>query len=769
MIKIGLLDVGLWYNIGMENVRKSAFAVYAAGRRHIAYKNNLVRLLRKYVPEADVVEMDPLKFGPLLDKVPDDVKPTFARLAIPLVDDFRKYRRVVWVDDDVDILSANFSRIMDPDVVKTSDDGLAAATDIRQVERKRSMRKRFPAYDAPVYFNAGVLVMDIPKIDVRSWREGLEAGIAEYAAAPLEHCDQDVLNAYFEIAEMDPRFNFIWQVEPVPNRPAWLVHYCDPVGHARLDRILSVRRSCGLGCQSWRDRCVVVSLRHAFIRSWIRAYFASGNNIPLVIVPGPPGDWQNGDMEYCRKAAEYCGGMVFDCSREWEDSRRLADRAVLKDLVGWYTKKSILHAVATRLAPKSWAWVDDDIEITGHLGECFRYAEGAPGFICTQFYCSDEIDNRHPDRTFRSDIDTGDKISWNSFMFFHGDANERLAESLGRDFPVEDDEIVFCDLYRSDPRWHEGFCDFFTRNWQAICKRVSHIPRYWKGKALHYTSRAKGGEVKKMWAAKANLLPRAFFERGLEGGEPSAPEDGAVDAVFVIGTGSKNGNEELRYALRNLDAHCKFVRNVYICGFCPEWVDKTKVRHLQWPDRFEHAKDANIIDKLRHACEVRGIAKRILFCSDDQFQTRECRWEDFRPRYLRRYQSNDTWYEARNRTWHYRLVDTLERDVGRRQGLGLEACDVFYYQPHMWMQIDRDKFLEYARKCGYEERDDTIIASGYFNFVDADGVPDFDHEFLGRGSGYEPVSTHVAYHDPSYEAAMSILRKMFPAKSRFEL
>ena len=477
----------------------------------IAFKNNLVGLLRKYVPEADVVEMDPLKFGPLLDGIPDKDKPTFARLAIPLMDDFRRYQRVVWIDDDVDILSANFSRIMDPDVVKTSGDGLAAASDISQEDRKRSIRKRFPAYDAPVYFNAGVLVMDIPKIDVGSWRYRVESGIAEHLARPLRFRDQDVLNAYFEISEMDSRFNFIWRMEPVPGSPAWLVHYCDPGGHARLDRVLSMRKSCGFRRQGWKERCVVVSPRHAFIRSWIRAYFASGNNIPLVIVPGPPGDWQDGDMEYCRKAAEYCGGTVFDCSREWEDSRRLADRAVLSNRVGWYTKKSILHAVATRLAPKSWAWVDDDMEITGNIGECFRYAEGAPGFICTQFYYSDEIDNCHPARTYRSNIDTGDKISWNSFMFFHGEANDRLAESLGRDFPVEDDEIVFCDLYKSDPRWHEGFCDFFTRNWQAICKRLSNIPKYWGGKALHYTSYAKGGEVKKMWAAKGNRLPMAFF------------------------------------------------------------------------------------------------------------------------------------------------------------------------------------------------------------------------------------------------------------------
>lgn len=752
----------------MENVRKSAFAVYASGDRHVAYKNNLVFKLGKYAPEADVVELDLSKTNELFGAIPPDKRSYFARLAIPLMDDFQGYDRVVWVDSDVDIISRNFARILDPDFAATGVDGLAAVVDINQEERKRTIARRMPWYDRPTYFNSGVIVFDMRKIDACSWRQRLDAGMSEYLASPFRFPDQDLLNAYFDIHEIDSRFNFIWRREPIPNSPAWLVHYCDPSGHARLEQLLRMRQECGFGMRNWRDRCIVVSPRHAFIRSWIRAYFASGNDIPLVIVPGPPGDWKDGDMEYCQRAAEYCGGVVLDCSKEWEDSKRLAERAVLKSRIGWFTKKSILHAVATRLAPKSWAWVDDDVEITGNVGECFRYAEEAPGFICTQFYCPDEIDNRHPASTYRSKIDTGDKITWNSFMFFHGDANERLSESLGRDFPVEDDEIVFCDLYKSDPRWHDGFCDFSTRNWQAMCSRISGIPQYWSGKALHYCCYSNGAEVKKMWAAKSESFPRAPFER-VRGNVPFCQKEDAVDAVFVVGTGSNNDNEELRYALRNLDAHCKFVRNVYICGFCPKWVDKSKLRHLQWPDRFQHAKDSNIIDKLRHACEVRGIAKKVLFCSDDQFQTRECTWEDFSPRYLRRYQSNDRWYDGMERLWHARLMATLEREVGRRQFLGLEACDVFYYQPHMWMQIERDRFLEYAKMCNYEERDDTIIASGYFNFIDADGVPDFDHEFMGNNQSLAPKSTHVAYHDGSYDAAMSVLRRMFPEKSRFEM
>lgn len=748
--------------------RRCAFALCATGERYVMYRNNLARSLKAYVPDADIVDIDLSEAAKLLEDVQEKSVSMFARLAIPLMPVFRQYDRVVWLDADTDVVSEEFADILN---VETSDDGLAAAPDINQSDFARRMAARFPGYRKPEYYNSGVLVMDMRKIDLARWRRRVCAGIVEHLRYRFKWPDQDLLNAYFDIKGMDPRFNWIWRRGECPScGGACLVHYCDPVGHQKLDELISERNPV-MPSGRWQERCVVTSLRHDFIKPWIRAYFASGNTLPLVIIPNPPDNWVPGDMEYCRAAAEATGGMVFDCSKEWAAAKDLASRAV-KQRPGWFTKKLLLHAAATRIAPKSWAWIDDDAEVTGNLDECFDYAERAPGFICTQFYCPNEIGNRHPERMYRSKIDPADKLCWNSLMFFHGEANRYLARDLGRDFPIEDDEIVFCDLYKSDPDWHEGFCDFSLRFWQVSCKRKRDIPALWRGKLIHYTSMVAGGEVKRMWAEKADKLPPAPFESGAPLQQNDVrydAGDSSVDAVFVVGKGSSNDNEELRYALRSLAKNCGFVRNVYICGECPSWVDKSIVKHLQWPDRFTHAKDANIIDKLRHACEARGIAKRILFCSDDQFQTKECTWDDFRPRYLRRYDPADRWYEERHRVWHARLRKTLEREVQRRRELGMEHRDVFYYQPHIWMPIDRDRFIEYAKWCDYEHRDDTIIASGYYNFVDANGVQDFDHAFLWSNAKSATGARHIAYNDGSFDAAAGIMRKLFPEKCRFEM
>lgn len=242
-----------------------------------------------------------------------------------------------------------------------------------------------------------------------------------------------------------------------------------------------------------------------------------------------------------------------------------------------------------------------------------------------------------------------------------------------------------------------------------------------------------------------------------------------IDAVFVIGTGSKHGNEELRYALRNVERNCPFVRTVYIVGECPEWVNRDEVVHLPWRDRFRFAKDSNIIDKMVHACESPGIARKILFCSDDQFQTRVCSWDDFAPVWLREYDKDDTWYTDLDREWHARLRRTLERERLRRVAMGMGEGGIYYWEPHIYAPFDRDLFLKYAAWSDYEHRDDTIIMSGYFNFIGQRGRKNDDHAFIWSDKDFERGTTHIAYTDDEpYDTAMRYLHAHFPAPCRFE-
>ena len=53
-----------------------------------------------------------------------------------------------------------------------------------------------------------------------------------------------------------------------------------------------------------------------------------------------------------------------------------------------------------------------------------------------------------------------------------------------------------------------------------------------------------------------------------------------VNVLYILGTGSLFGNEELRYSLRSVDKFGKNVGRVFITGECPDFVDKSKVTFL---------------------------------------------------------------------------------------------------------------------------------------------------------------------------------------------
>ena len=63
-----------------------------------------------------------------------------------------------------------------------------------------------------------------------------------------------------------------------------------------------------------RDRCVVVAIRRELIRPWLRAYFSSNNNYPLVIIPLSCGGWSSEDRRYCAAAAEQSNGILLDAT-----------------------------------------------------------------------------------------------------------------------------------------------------------------------------------------------------------------------------------------------------------------------------------------------------------------------------------------------------------------------------------------------------------------------------------------------------------------------
>lgn len=85
-----------------------------------------------------------------------------------------------------------------------------------------------------------------------------------------------------------------------------------------------------------------------------------------------------------------------------------------------------------------------------------------------------------------------------------------------------------------------------------------------------------------------------------------------LDFVYILGSGSKWFNNEIRYSLRSL----KNVNHgqIFIVGKCPHWA--RNVNHIEAVDCFEN-KLMNAIHKIRMACMDERISEKFVLMNDD--------------------------------------------------------------------------------------------------------------------------------------------------------
>jgi hypothetical protein len=91
-----------------------------------------------------------------------------------------------------------------------------------------------------------------------------------------------------------------------------------------------------------------------------------------------------------------------------------------------------------------------------------------------------------------------------------------------------------------------------------------------------------------------------------------------TDIVIPLNNRSTQHNLELRYCLRSIEMHLKGVGNIFIIGYCPEWVQN--VTHIPYEeDPRNRFRDRNIMNKMMIACKDRRVSDDFLMVHDDHF------------------------------------------------------------------------------------------------------------------------------------------------------
>lgn len=90
-----------------------------------------------------------------------------------------------------------------------------------------------------------------------------------------------------------------------------------------------------------------------------------------------------------------------------------------------------------------------------------------------------------------------------------------------------------------------------------------------------------------------------------------------MDALYVLGTGSKWNDFELQYSLRSLEKHVSGIDRVFIVGNPPKWKHQNLICHeVEEP---KNNREHNIAFKILWACENTDISHDFLFVNDDHF------------------------------------------------------------------------------------------------------------------------------------------------------
>ena len=236
-----------------------------------------------------------------------------------------------------------------------------------------------------------------------------------------------------------------------------------------------------------------------------------------------------------------------------------------------------------------------------------------------------------------------------------------------------------------------------------------------------------------------------------------------IDILYILGTGSKFGNEELKYSLRSLETYVKDYGRVFITGVCPPFIDKNKVIHTHEYDI--GVPTVNHWWKVTQTIKKTDISDRFVLMYDDIFFVKPVEL------------SNYPFYQKGL------LTDKSGDSIYRRsvtkaaEWLAREECTCYDCELHIPCVYDRVKFMELEPI--YEKmRLDTIgmvVRSIYANYCSPESIPEEKRGDIKLMSSTETVEGMIgdadcfSVSDWVYQCdTQRWLKEHFPNKSKFE-
>jgi hypothetical protein len=191
-------------------------------------------------------------------------------------------------------------------------------------------------------------------------------------------------------------------------------------------------------------------------------------------------------------------------------------------------------------------------------------------------------------------------------------------------------------------------------------------------------------------------------------------EKNTVDIVYILGTGSRWHNNEIRYSIRSLEKFAPHHGRIFVVGELPEWL--TGVTHIKAADS-ERNKIMNARNKYLAAASDPRVSAEFVLMNDDFFLTKEVeKWVTYSrgklDALIKRHPTQDGYY--------YRsLTDTKKK----LDAMGI--TDPTDYEVHCPMIFNKEKLLGVIGMVGSDKAYSIRTCYGNLADVEAKKTVDF--------------------------------------------
>lgn len=100
-----------------------------------------------------------------------------------------------------------------------------------------------------------------------------------------------------------------------------------------------------------------------------------------------------------------------------------------------------------------------------------------------------------------------------------------------------------------------------------------------------------------------------------------------MDLLYVVGTGSKHNNIELKYSLRSIEKNCTGYDRIFIVGYKPDFLNDNVI-HVECNDRSDVYKHWNMLNKIKLCVDTTDISDNFVLQSDDHFYIKPYNFEE---------------------------------------------------------------------------------------------------------------------------------------------